>query len=86
MEEEKLLHDNKQQDLLATTPFRNLLQVFINNQLTKDDLDKPASGLNKLNDSYINSEDERGGFLGSEEGYEPTQQEVAVIFGMQGKD
>ncbi|KAI3892226.1 hypothetical protein MKX03_026888 [Papaver bracteatum] len=83
-EKEILLLDDIQWDLLATNTFWNLLQVFTNNQLTKDELKIPQAGLNKLTDSYIKSEDGKGEFLvRKEEGYESTPQEMALSFGMQ---
>ncbi|MCL7039046.1 hypothetical protein MKW94_008807, partial [Papaver nudicaule] len=83
-EGKKLVLNDQQRDLLATTPFWNLLQVFINNQINKDELEKPHSGLKKLTDSYENSEDGKGGFLvRKEERYEPTPEEMAIILGMQ---
>ncbi|KAI3872870.1 hypothetical protein MKW92_038443 [Papaver armeniacum] len=83
-EEEILVLNDIHRDLLATTTFWSLLQVFINNQITKDELKIPHSGLNKLTESYIKSEDGKGEFLvRKEEGYESTPQEMALIFGMQ---
>ncbi|KAI3859534.1 hypothetical protein MKX03_008294 [Papaver bracteatum] len=69
-EEEILVLNDIQWDLLATTTFWNLLQVFTNNQITKDELKIPQAGLNKLTDSYTNSEDWKGEFLlRKKEGY-----------------
>ncbi|KAI3894717.1 hypothetical protein MKX03_033366 [Papaver bracteatum] len=83
-EEEILVMNDIHRDLLATTTFWNLLQVFTKNQITKDELKIPQAGLNKLTDSYIKSEDGKREFLvRKEEGYESTPQEMALIFGMQ---
>ncbi|KAI3850634.1 hypothetical protein MKX03_009607 [Papaver bracteatum] len=58
--EEILVLNDIQRDLLATTTFWNLLQVFTNNQINKDELKIPQAGLKKLTDSYIKSEDGKG--------------------------
>ncbi|RZC66689.1 hypothetical protein C5167_010382 [Papaver somniferum] len=83
-EEDILVLNDIHRDLLATTAFWSLLQVFINNQITKDELKIPQAGLKKLTDSYIKSQNGEGEFLVTkEEGYESTPQEMALIFGMQ---
>ncbi|KAI3846607.1 hypothetical protein MKW92_011248 [Papaver armeniacum] len=42
-EEKRLVLNDKQRDLLKTTTFWNLIQVFIDNQITKDELEKPPA-------------------------------------------
>ncbi|XP_026407024.1 uncharacterized protein LOC113302330 [Papaver somniferum] len=85
IEKEHLELNQQQLDALESTPFWNLLQVFMNKQITRDELCKCAKGLEKLIKTFKKTLDGNGGFQLSAAGevFQPTPEEMAVIFGMQ---
>lgn len=83
-DKENLVLNDEQRKVLKKTPFWNLLQVFINNQFTTSELEKPLAGLKKLTESYRKSEDGKRGFLVREgDEFQPTPEELALVFGLQ---
>ncbi|KAI3835426.1 hypothetical protein MKX03_034516 [Papaver bracteatum] len=85
IEKEQLELNQQQLDALESTPFWNLLQIFMNKQITRDELCKCTKGLEKLIKTFKKTVDGNGGFQLRKVGevFQPTPEEMAIIFGMQ---
>ncbi|KAI3928284.1 hypothetical protein MKW98_023885 [Papaver atlanticum] len=85
LENKRICLTERQLEAIRSCPFSNLLQVFMDNQISKEQLTNINKGIEMLIHSFISMKDGKSGFkLHEGDGlYFPTPEDLAVILGLQ---